>query len=166
LNQQKPADYILEHKILKEMGNCSIDEMTDQVSSLLNASIEFAQFLINTDRFSKKDDPFLVGLKRMIDDEKEKCSNNNSKLILNQQLLNELNKLKNEYERRMNAMKSNQNDIDLSVIYERIKITRNYPGVDEQMTTIKQSQQNLMKYYEYTVPDYLLDTSDTQITSF
>jgi hypothetical protein len=156
-NQQMPIDH--RHMILDKTANHSIDEMAGQLSSLFDACIEFAQFLMNTDHSSKKSDPFLIGLTRMIEDEKKNCLNNNSKLILSERLLN-------EYERRMNEMKSNKNSIDLPVIYERITIIRNYPGVHEQMNDVKQVQQNMMKYYEYEVPDSLTDTSDILITVF
>jgi hypothetical protein len=62
-------------------------------------------------------------------------------------------------------MKSDQNNIELPVIYERIKITRNYPGVHEQMDAVEKGQELIMKYYEHEISNNLMSTSNLTITA-
>jgi len=138
--------------------------MIDQVSLLLNASKELARFLKST-AYSSKDDPFLVGLTRMIQEEKQICTQEKESNQLNIQLLDELNKLKNKYECLMSEMNPNQNPIELPVIYERIQITRNYPGVHEQMNAVKKGYEKMMKNYEQEISNDQANTSNVIITT-
>jgi hypothetical protein len=57
-------------------------------------------------------------------------------------------------------MNSNQNNIELPIIYERIKITRCYSGVYEQINAAENGQENMMKHSEYEVENDLMNTSD------
>jgi len=157
-DRHRSIDYTLRYEASNDTVNHVENEMVDQVSLLLNACVEFARFLKNT-AYSSKKDLFLDGLGRMIQEEKhiraEKESNES-----NIQLLEELKKLKNKYECRMGEMNSNQNNIELPIIYERIKITRCYPGVYEQINAAENGQENMMKHSEYEVGKDLMNASD------
>jgi hypothetical protein len=164
-DQHISIDYTLGYEVSENLTNDDENEMTDQISLLLNASVALTCFLKNTAYFSKFN-LFLLGLDRMIREEQQICAQKKESNQFNLELLKELEKLKDKYVRCMDEMKSNKNSIDLPVIYERIAITRNYPGVQEQMNAVKQGQQNMMKYYEYEVPNSLTDTPNIVSTDF
>jgi hypothetical protein len=161
--QHISIDYELEYELKDSPANHDKNEMIEKLSLLLNACIEFAYFLRNTDHPSKVD-LFLAGLTRMIGEEKQLCANKQNQLNL--QLHDDLEKLKSKYVSRMREMKPNKNNIELPVIYERIRITYAYPDIEEQMTAMKKGQDNMMRQYEYEVPNGFIDTSDSSSTIF
>jgi hypothetical protein len=157
-------DYTLRYEASSNPVNHDENEMIDQISLLLNTTVEFAHFLKSTD-YSSKDDPYLVGLRHMIQKETQICLENKTNQS-NTMLLEELKKLKNKYEYRINEMKPNRNNIELPVIYERIKVTKNYPDVHEQMNAVREGQENMMKYYEHQISNDPTDTPEYMDTSF
>jgi hypothetical protein len=164
-DQHISVDYTLRYEeVSNDSENHDENEMIDQVSLLLNASIELARFLKST-AYSSKDDPFRVGLTRMIQEEKQICVQEKESNDLNIQLLDELEKLKNKYECLMSEMNPNQNNIELPVIYERIQITRNYPGVHEQMNAVEKGHKNMMENYEQKISNDHENTSNGIITT-
>ncbi|CAF4842154.1 unnamed protein product [Rotaria sp. Silwood2] len=103
---------------------------------------------------SSKHDPFDIILTRMIDEENNICLSQNVN-YLNLQLVNDLRKVKCDYQIQINDMKNNHRYSSLSDIYKWIQIIREYPMVREQMIAIKQGQEIIMKQYEYELPNDL-----------
>jgi hypothetical protein len=140
--------------------------MIDMIQKLCIASNEFAYFLMHVVRSTKRD-PFLIGLTNMIFEENH-LSRIQGSNKLNSKLVENLKTLQDTYEQLSNEMNPNTNHIDLAGIYEWIQKVRTYPEVQEQMDAIKESQQILMKEYEYVVPEDLIkgSTHDTFDTNY
>ncbi|CAF3271702.1 unnamed protein product [Rotaria sp. Silwood2] len=98
-NQHISIDYILKYKILNNSSNHQENEMNDLLNRLNTASAEFAYFLINV-AHSTIEDPFLHGLLRMIDEEKQICADQRINQ-LNLQLVKELETLTVAYKEQM-----------------------------------------------------------------
>jgi hypothetical protein len=101
----------------------------------------------------------------MIDDEKKICSDNKP-TPFNVQLLDELETFKNKFESRMREMTTTPNNIELPIVYERIEMTRNYPGVQEQINAVEKSHSNMMKHYESKIPNNPSSDCDSVMNSF
>ncbi|CAF3216817.1 unnamed protein product [Rotaria sp. Silwood2] len=149
LDQHVTIDYALSYTRLNNTFHDVQNAMVERLTALSHASVEFAHFLIHT-AYSTKDDPFLNGLVEMIAEETYTCeikiSNN-----FNKQLCEELSKLANEYEQRMNKKKSIQENIDLPAVYKLIKIISECSVVREQIIAVKKRHRMMIEEYEYEV---------------
>jgi hypothetical protein len=140
-DQHIPINYALEYELDDEESSSEQKEdMIDILDQLSKAAPEFAYFLIYVAR-STKEDPFFIGLIRMIMDENE----------FNIQLAKDLRRIQNKHEENMSKMQSNKKKTDLSTIYDLINTISDLPTIDEQMKAIKQTQEILMEQYEYEV---------------
>jgi GTP-binding protein EngB required for normal cell division len=163
-SQRISIDYILKYKITENQENHDRKRMSNQLALLFNACTELAYFLQSITH-SSNDNPFLVVLSRMIDDEKKICSDNKP-TPFNVQLLDELETFKNKFESRMREMTTTPNNIELPIVYERIEMTRNYPGVQEQINAVEKSHSNMMKHYESKIPNNPSSDCDSVMNSF
>jgi hypothetical protein len=116
------------------------EDMVNMLDQLCDATAEFAYFLMYI-AHSTKEDPFFMGLIRMIMDENE----------FNIQLVKDLRKIQSKHEENMSKIQSNKKKIDLSAIYDLINTISELPTIDEQMVAVKQTQETLMEQYEYEV---------------
>ncbi|CAF3955339.1 unnamed protein product [Rotaria sp. Silwood2] len=137
-NQHISIDYILKYKILNNSSNHQENEMNDLLNRLNTASAEFAYFLINV-AHSTIEDPFLHGLLRMIDEEKQICADQRINQ-LNLQLVKELETLTVAYKEQMKKIQMKQQQNTLEVIYEIIKRVCEYPMIREQIEVIRQKR--------------------------
>ncbi|CAF2862095.1 unnamed protein product [Rotaria sp. Silwood2] len=137
-NQHISIDYILKYKILNNSSNHQENEMNDLLNRLNTASAEFAYFLINV-AHSTTEDPFLRGLLRMIDEEKQICADQRINQ-LNLQLVKELETLTVAYKEQMKKIQMKQQQNALEVIYEIIKRVCEYPMIREQIEVIRQKR--------------------------
>jgi arginine/lysine/ornithine decarboxylase len=143
---------MLEYRCLHNASNRHKNVTNDILEELGSTSAKFALFLQST-ADTTNGDPFLMGLEKMIDEEKKICQNQRS-IDLNLKLHQKLTKLRELYEsykQKINGKKSNQKSIDLSDIYKSIDYVGKYFMVHEQMAAVKQSQQMMLKDYEHEV---------------
>jgi hypothetical protein len=88
----------------------------------------------------------------MINEENNISLSQQSNHHFNLQLVNDLKRLKNDYEIQFNDLKNNHRYGTLQDIYQWIQTVRQYPMICEQMLAIKQGQEMIMKQCEYEVP--------------
>ncbi|CAF1236529.1 unnamed protein product [Rotaria sordida] len=153
-NQHISIDYMLIYKILNNSSNYQENEMNDLLNRLNIASVEFAYFLINV-AHSTTEDPFLVGLLRMIDEEKQICVEKTTN-HLNLELVKELEKLIGTYKEQMNQQQQQQQQNNLEDIYEKIKTVSGYPIIHEQIEAIRQKRKihkNEQQQHEFQVSE-------------
>jgi hypothetical protein len=125
--------------------------MKDMLIKLCHISAEFAFFLMYVVR-STTDDLFCFYLTQMINEENNISLNQQSNHHFNLQLVNDLKRLKNDYEIQFNDLKNNHRYGTLQDIYQWIQTVRQYPMICEQMLAIKQGQEMIMKQCEYEAP--------------
>jgi GTPase SAR1 family protein len=138
------VDYILGYDILDDSSNPEQNKMNDVLNRLYLASIEFAHFLINTARLTKED-PFLIGLMRIIREEKQICAEHQSN-HLNLELVEELEKYRARYEEQMKKAQLNEKRRHLEFIDEKIKEVYKYPMVREQMAAIHKKNAEIQEF--------------------
>jgi GTP-binding protein EngB required for normal cell division len=140
-DQHIPINYVLEYELDDDESSFEQKEdMVNMLDQLRDATAEFAYFLMYI-AHSTKEDPFFMGLIRMIMDENE----------FNIQLVKDLRKIQSKHEENMSKIQSNKKKIDLSAIYDLINTISELPTIDEQMVAVKQTQETLMEQYEYEV---------------
>ena len=140
---------MLEYRTANRPSNYPINEMNDVLRRLYLASAEFSHFLIHGARCTKYD-LFILGILRMIREEKDICAEKGSNQM-NSQLTEELEKVRHAYNQRMHEVDANQNRQTLSNIYEQIKIVCSYSQIREQMNAVRQGQKILMEQSEVIV---------------
>ncbi|CAF0849656.1 unnamed protein product [Adineta steineri] len=140
LDQHSSIDYILSYDILNSSSNEQQNKMTNLLDQLSCASIDFAHFLTNNISRSIKEDPFRMGLKRIIREEKQICEDHESNQ-LNLRLVQELEKLLITYEDQMKKKPSNEKQENLQFIYERIEAICKHSIVHEQMIAIHKQRE-------------------------
>lgn len=151
-NQHIPVEYLLEYRC--SMNTSDFDKMQTMLYSILDASVEFAHFLLSTSH-STKDDPFLIAFNRMIEEEKNICAQIQSNEF-NFDLVHQLEVFLCGYAQRMDKRKrTTWSNNMLSGINDRIKTMIEYPMINEQMTAIQQGQEIMMKHHEHTC--YIID---------
>jgi ribosome biogenesis GTPase A len=146
-------DYILQYELLARSSDYDRNQMDRLVRQLHSTSNEFAYFLMHVARLMKSD-PFLMGLTNIIIEEYNLCQVQKPNM-LNSKLLEYLRNLQDEYEDNMYKMNGNEKGINMPSIYEQIQKIRAQPEVREQLNAVEESQQILMKEYEYVVPEHL-----------
>ncbi|CAF1014193.1 unnamed protein product [Rotaria sp. Silwood1] len=151
-NQHIAIDYILIYKIINNSSNYKENEMTNLLNQLNIASVEFAYFLINI-AHSTTEDPFLQGLLRMINEEKQICIEQKTN-HLNLQLVEELEKLLVNYKEQMNKIQMNQEQNILEIVCEKVKTICEYPMIREQIVIIRQKKRiHKDEQHEFQVPE-------------
>ncbi|CAF3673147.1 unnamed protein product [Rotaria sp. Silwood1] len=146
IEQHISIHYVLNYEYSNKSINNQLNEIKNMINQLCFAGAEFDYFLVHIARISKND-LFLSGLIRMIDEENKLCQNQKSN-HLNLQLIKELIQLKYQYENRIEELKFNQQLIDLSFIDKQITIVRAYPLIEIQLDTMKQTQKLMTEPYE------------------
>jgi len=87
---------------------------------------------------AKKDDPFLSGFNRMINEEESICQQQQqNQCTFNKQLIIELQELVKNYEQLFHKTQLNTDKEILSKIYELIISINNIPMIKEQIDAIK-----------------------------
>ena len=147
LDQHVPIDYILEYKCSNNTSNYKQNEMNDRLNKLVYTSARLSHFLMH-DVCLKKDDPFLNEWLEMISEEEYICKNEKSN-DYNSKLTKRLLELCNQYKEEMNQLKSSDENINLTAIYELIKSIGEYSIVKEQVMAVKKTRQIMLKEYEY-----------------
>jgi GTP-binding protein EngB required for normal cell division len=145
-DQHVQINYILYFEDSDTPQNYQQKEMIDMAYRLCLAGAEFDYFLSHVSR-SSKDDPFWIGLMRMIDEENDLCKNQKPNR-LNSQLFKDLNELKCQYEERIENLKLNPQQTALPNIYKWITSIREYPTIQEQLDAIKETQTMMTEPYE------------------
>ena len=156
LDQHKHLDYILEYKFTNHRSRYSRNEMKNMLDQLCSASAQLYAFLLHLTPASE-DDPFQLGLVKMIAEEND-LSENVEPNYLNLQLVNDLKRLQNKYEQRKSGMAVNQENGNVVDIYALINTIQEYPMVREQIAAMKKGQQLMIKEHEYEVPRDLRST--------
>jgi hypothetical protein len=98
--------------------------------------------------YSTKHDPFLIGLKTMIDEETYICRTQ-EQAQFNKILIEKLRLLENDYIQKRNEMKPKQEYMGLSAMCKFVKTISKWPLVREQLIAVKKTQQIMMEQYEY-----------------
>jgi hypothetical protein len=149
LDQHIQIDYIPEYEFLNNPSEYDRNQMKNMLDHLCYASAEFCHFLINV-AGSSKNDPFLIGLVKMIAEE-HYLSENFEPNYLNLQLVNDLKQFQNKYEQRKNDIAHNQKDTYLPDIYILINTIQEYSMVREQVVAAKKGRKIMMKQHEYEI---------------
>ncbi|UJR32405.1 hypothetical protein I4U23_019867 [Adineta vaga] len=151
IKQHVSLDYTIEYRCQHPTVHNQKAFSNDVSYNLCAASAKFAIFLESTD-YCTKGDPFLNGLMEIIAEETDICNIHNQKENhFNSQLVEELIKLKEQYQQELNKIKSNSKTIDIKAVYEIIEVIGQYPMVKEQMAAVKHTHQMMMKKYEHEV---------------
>ncbi|CAF0975159.1 unnamed protein product [Rotaria sp. Silwood1] len=105
-NQHVPIDYLFKYELSSHSFNIDQCQAKELLSKLCYASAEFPFSFLMYAACVSKDDLFDIVLTKMIDEENNICLSQNVN-HLNLQLVNELRKLKSNYEIHINDMKNN-----------------------------------------------------------
>ncbi|CAF3551359.1 unnamed protein product [Rotaria sp. Silwood1] len=144
-----PIDYELGYKRCDDLASNSEKSMTQILDDLYQTSAGFANFLVGASGTSNND-PFLLGLERMIKEEDEICAKKSS-YELNLNLTQELEELKRRYEKTRKRLTTKKELISLDDIYQKIENVSKYRMIELQMVAIKQWRKFMVKYYEHEV---------------
>lgn len=123
----------------------SINTLTEQCKLLIQGCAKFSHVLAKTT--ARTTDPFLSGLIRMIKKEQYAIQNGGCK-IWNQQLLDKLHNVQNEYERYLNQLKSNPVNQTLSDVYKLAEKILQIPLMNDQMEAVQMYQEQILKSQE------------------
>ncbi|CAF4272672.1 unnamed protein product [Rotaria sp. Silwood2] len=145
-NEQSSTEYKLSYEFLNAQTNESIEILNEQRKVLYETCTKLVRFLITTTQ-TKQDDPFLLGLIRMIKEEQYICQNYDQNNF-NSQLVDKLIILKREYEQQFNQAYSNDENQMLSNVYELIISVNQIPMVKEQLDAIKNYQEFFLTLHE------------------
>jgi len=95
---------------------------------------------------NEQSDPFLTGIKRMINEEMFICEIQEQKSNdLNQELIIELERIRKYYERKANVSESDRQNLTLPNIYDLIKSMNEIPTVNVQLDAIRKYHQHLLE---------------------
>jgi GTP-binding protein EngB required for normal cell division len=150
LSHHIPIDYQLDYEYSDSSSNQNRIEMESKLNLLCSASVEFAYFLMHV-ACSSKDDPFWIGMTRIICEENDIGKDKNSDM--NYQLAKKVREVLRSYEQQIETIDPNQQHNKLSNVYESIRDVYEYPAVQKQMIAVKKTQKRIMKLYEYEVPE-------------
>ncbi|CAF0961361.1 unnamed protein product [Adineta steineri] len=145
-NNHTQINYLLNYKLINNYSKNRKDEMNEQLNILSHGSTAFAYFLLYIIR-STKEDPFFIGITRMIEEETKICKQYKSN-NLNLKLVEELSKLKENYRKQFNEIELNKDQNNLEFIYKWIKKINEIKMINEQMKAVKKTQEILMKQHE------------------
>jgi hypothetical protein len=139
-------DYMLGYKSVNTSSNLLKNNTNDKLNQLCEVSATFAYFLVSIARYTNED-PFELGLTRMIIQENELCHNRDSS-YLNSQLTKKLMELQAKYNHNINRIKSNPERISLPQIYDLMKTICEFPMVETQMNAVGLGREIIMKQHE------------------
>ncbi|CAF3855620.1 unnamed protein product [Rotaria sp. Silwood1] len=149
VDKHVPIDYTLNYRWSNTTSMDYRNKTSDTLNRLCQMSAQLAYFLIHT-TCSTKHDPFWDGLQEMIIEETCICEIQKS-ANLNNELVLELSKLKDQYEEYKRKIESKESTFDLPALYELMKVIKEYPTVREQLTTVKKRQRMLIEQHEYGI---------------
>ena len=136
-NQHISIDYTLEYDISNDPSFYQQNEMDTLLHRLKIESVDFAYFLMNVTHSTE--DPFLVGLLSIIDEEKQICAEQRPN-DLNLQLVQELEQFVTRYREQKEKTKLDEDYKDIDFISRRIKSISKCSMVREQMEAIHQKR--------------------------
>ncbi|CAF2886293.1 unnamed protein product [Rotaria sp. Silwood2] len=145
-----PIDYELVYKQTDDLSSKSENDIMNMLNDLCKTSAEFAHFLLESGG-SSEHDPFLLGWKRMIQEEDDICAKKCS-YELNFKLMQELQQLKDGYEKTKREMARRKESIELVDVYKKIENMSKCEMIELQMVAIREWHKNMIIYYEYEVP--------------
>jgi hypothetical protein len=134
--------------------SCSLEKnpldskTNDMRDCLLQGSVVLSHFLRHMARIDE--DLFLSWFDLFIHEEHAIYSQDSSNSI-NRQLHMQLTELKATYERQLHDIKSNQKQMNIDQIYQWIEKIQEFQIIKNQMHVIKESEMQIMQYYEYAV---------------
>jgi hypothetical protein len=128
----------------------TVEEMKKMLDDLCEKSATFAHFLRGIGDTSQND-PFLLGIKRMIKEEDDICEKKRP-CELNSTLVERLKQLKSNFEAMRKKMAAEKVHLQLSDIHNKIEEVNKYPIIQSQMSAIKEWQKLMLKIYEHEVP--------------
>ncbi|CAF3403763.1 unnamed protein product [Rotaria sp. Silwood2] len=141
------VNYKLEYETWHDVDQSSIIEMKSNFNQLKEVILELAHFYVYISSISKQKDLLLIFLNKIIAEESQICSEKGSQ-CLNSNLRKKLIELKEEYEKKQNALKSNCPAIDVSNTYELIESIGIIDEMKKQLDVTKQSLENHLKKYD------------------
>jgi hypothetical protein len=139
-------DYLNNYKLVNSSLISNKSQINDQKKILCDGSAACAYFLMNIVRCTKED-PFLIGLTRMIKEE-EKILTQFQRNPFNLQLMNDFEELKQIYKQQINKIIFNEDQNNLDFIYKWINKINQIPMTKEQVLAIKKGQLILIKRHE------------------
>ena len=141
-----PIDYEVTYRERSDLQGISAKDMETTVDDLLKKSAEFGHFLSESMECSENNQ-FLVGLNRMIGEEKEICDKK-SPVRLNAYLVEYLEEMKKKYERKRQKMMDEKVEMMLDDVYNKIEEVKKHGMIASQVTAVEQWQKFMMKQYE------------------
>ncbi|UJR36905.1 hypothetical protein I4U23_029618 [Adineta vaga] len=142
-----PIDYELEYKLCQQDANNTDRDMLRTVDELCETSAAFSFFLLK-DIESSRQDPFLLGFKRMIKEEADICAEKEQN-NLNTKLRDALEEIKKKYEDRKLKLKAENAELSVADIYSKMENINRNKMVASQMAATQQWQKYMITYYEY-----------------
>ncbi|UJR36904.1 hypothetical protein I4U23_029617 [Adineta vaga] len=142
-----PIDYELEYKLCQQDANNTERDMLRTVDELCETSAEFSFFLLK-DVESSRQDPFLLGFKRMIKEEADICAEKEEN-TLNTKLRDALEEIKKKYEDRKLKLKAENAELSVADIYSKMENINRNKMVASQMAAMQQWQKYMIRHYEY-----------------
>ncbi|CAF4077276.1 unnamed protein product, partial [Adineta steineri] len=142
--------YVLEYKTWDDKKKPSFDETKDSLDELWQSTIKFAEFFRYIVLIPKTSDPILDAINRIIAEEKRICLKNKQNGT-NIYLYNQLKQFREEYEKVWSDSVSSRKHITLSEVYKQIKNISKDSTVNEQMSVIKQAQEQYINESEKQV---------------
>jgi ribosomal protein S20 len=115
---------------------------------LCETCVQFARFLLTTN--ARKDDPFLSGLNRMLNEEKSIYQKQNES-IFNKQLATQLRTLIKDYKQLFDQIHCDSGKKILPDIYKLIRAVNEVPMIKEQIDAIREYQQFLLTSNEHDI---------------
>ena len=141
-----PIDYEVTYRERSDLQGISAKDMQTTVDDLLKKSAEFGDFLSESMECAENDQ-FLIGLNRMIGEEKEICDKK-SPCRLNSSLVEYLEETKKKYERKRQKMMDEKPEMMLDDVYNKIEEVKKHGMIASQMTVVEQWQKFMVKQYE------------------
>ena len=141
-----PIDYEVTYRERRDLEGISAKDMETTINDLLKKSAEFGHLLSQSMECSENDQ-FLVGLNRMIGEEKEICGKK-SPCRLNSSLVEYLEETKNKYETKRKKMMDEKTEMMLDDVYNKIEEVKKHGMIASQVTAVEQWQKFMMKQFE------------------
>jgi hypothetical protein len=144
------VDYVLNYELSNDTQKPTLDKIQKKLDRLRRMIMDFASILKYTARISKKNDPILSNLNRIIDEENYICTKKKSNNF-NLCLYKELKNLRKDYDTIWTTSSSSLKSVTLLEIYEMIKKASENNMISEQIAAIKQTQETYMSEQEKQV---------------
>jgi hypothetical protein len=135
-NEHLTTNYELHYQFVEKKTDYSADDANDYQYGIVKACANFDYFLKNNDQ-ANKDEPFLSGINRMVNEEKSICEREQSH-HRNKKLHRRLEKLKEQYNKDLQAINSTDECLYLTSICSRIEGIKQMPMIYEQLNLNQQ----------------------------